>query len=87
MRIVNKNFETITIYEVNLEEGYLTTGIAIREDAVPIDDVTKFAWADDDYEEVQVYCLYSDDPEITPTPDDSVWYELDAAYREGVDSV
>lgn len=56
MRVVNENFETITEYD--LSKGYLTTTIVIREDAEPIDDINKFAWADEDYEEVQMYVLY-----------------------------
>jgi len=42
----------------DLEKGYLTTRQEIRADAVPIDNVTKFAWDDEDYEEVQVYIPY-----------------------------
>lgn len=53
MRVINENYETITEYD--LSAGHLYTTIAIKEDALPIDNVTKFAWADDDYEEVQMY--------------------------------
>lgn len=53
MRVINENHETITDYD--LSAGYLTNAIVIKEDALPIDNVTKFAWADDDYEEVQMY--------------------------------
>lgn len=35
--------------------GYYEKVIRVKEDAVPIDNVTKFAWADDDYEEVEVW--------------------------------
>ena len=53
MRVVNKNFETITEYD--LSKGYLINVIAIREDAKPIDNITKYAWADSDYEAAQMY--------------------------------
>jgi hypothetical protein len=53
MRIVNERLETITEYDLN--KGILTQGIAIKEDATPIDNIIKFAWYDDDYEEVMIY--------------------------------
>lgn len=53
MRVVNAVFETLTDYD--LETGYLTPAVVIREDAVPIDGETKVAWADEDYEEAQMY--------------------------------
>lgn len=53
MRVVNAAFETLTEYD--LETGYLTPAVVIREDAAPIDGETKFAWSDEDYEEVQMY--------------------------------
>ena len=85
MRIVNEKFETITEYD--LEKGYLTPAVAVREDATPIDNITKFAWYDEDYENVQMY-VPNLKPEPEPTPSgESVWDELDAAYQEGVDSV
>ena len=82
MRIVNEHFETITEYD--LEKGYLAPALAVREDAEPIDNVTKWAWKDEDYESVQMYLLYT---EPTPSDGDSVWDELDTAYQKGVDSV
>ena len=56
MRIVNRNFETIT--EPDLTLGRLVKVAAIREDIVPIDNKTKFAYADEDYEQVQMYIPY-----------------------------
>lgn len=56
MRILNENMEEITEYD--LEKGSLCPATIIRPDATPIDNQTKFAWADDDYETVQVYRLY-----------------------------
>lgn len=87
MRIVNENYETITEAEADLTVGYLSLAIVIRENADPIDDKTKFAWADEDYEEVQVYHLFKEQPEEEPTGETVTWDELDAAYQEGVDSV
>lgn len=65
--------------EIDLTCGYLTTGTVIKVDAAPIDNVDKFAWADDDYEEAQFYHLYSNDPEPTPSPDE---YEARIAALE-----
>ena len=53
MRVVNQALKTITEYDLN--KGYFVPATAVKEDAAPIDNVTKFAWADADYEEVQMY--------------------------------
>lgn len=68
MRIVNESFETITEYDI--DKGYLVPTVAIREDATPIDNVTKWAWYDEDYEEVQMYVLYPEQTATEPTTDD-----------------
>lgn len=88
MRIVNDNLETIKESDVDLTKGRLVEGQAIREDADPIDDIEKFAWCDDDYEDVMIYMLNKEIPcDPSENDDTSVWDELDKAYREGVDSV
>ncbi len=53
MRVINENRETITEYD--LTAGRLVSATVVRADAAPIDNVKKFAWADEDYEEVQMY--------------------------------
>lgn len=53
MRVIDQKFNTITEYD--LTKGQLVTAKAIREDAEPIDDKTKFAWTEEDWEEVQMY--------------------------------
>ena len=40
-------------------DGYWTTETRIKSDATPIDDVTKFAWDDEDYETVEVWHEYT----------------------------
>lgn len=60
MRYVNEKFETIAESEIDLEKGYLSNVKAIREDAEPIDNVKKFAWDDDDFEEAQMYVIYDE---------------------------
>lgn len=42
----------------DLTKGYLQPKTVIKPDAIPPDDVTKFAWDDDDYEEIQIYIPY-----------------------------
>lgn len=82
MRIINESYETISESDVDLVKGYLTKVTTIREDATPIDNVTKFAWEDDDYEEVQQYCLYSAAQELPATPqDDTDAMMVDLEYR------
>lgn len=85
MRVVDTNHKTITEYD--LTKGRLEPFFSVREDAVPIDNVTKFAWADDDWEEVLMYIPSSEHKDEPGGQDSAVWDELDAAYQEGVDSV
>ena len=56
MRVVNRKGETLTEYDLTL--GYLSKTKVIRKDAKPIDNKTKFAWAKEDYEDVQMYMPY-----------------------------
>ena len=53
MRVINQNKETITEYD--LTAGKLVPVTVIREGAAPIDNAKKFAWADEDYEDVLMY--------------------------------
>ena len=53
MRVINQKRETITEYD--LSTGRLVPVTVIRADATPVDNVTKFAWADEDYEQAQMY--------------------------------
>ena len=53
VRVVNEKHETITEYD--LTHGSLIAAKAVREDAAPIDNVTKYAWSEEDYEDVQMY--------------------------------
>lgn len=53
--------------------GYYRTVTRIKADAKPIDNETKWAWDDDDYEEVQEWHEYTDaelDQLAKPTLDD-----------------
>ena len=53
MRVINRKGETITEYD--LTKGRLVARKVLRADAPPIDNKTKFAWTQEDYEEVQMY--------------------------------
>ncbi len=53
MRIVDIAGNTIT--DCDLTAGELIAAVAVREDAPPIDNQTKRAWADEDYEQVRMY--------------------------------
>ncbi len=57
MRVINAKHETITEYD--LAAGQLIPVVVIREGVEPIDNITKFAWADVDYEEVLMYIPFS----------------------------
>ena len=80
MRIVNTNFETITQYDS--ENGRLVQNKAVRLDAEPIDNITKFAWADEDYEDVLMYIPNHVEPDADPSPqDDTDSMLVDMEYR------
>lgn len=74
MRVVNQNLETITDFD--LERGSLIPVAAVREDAKPIDNVVKFAWYDEDYEQVQMYI-----PNPVPTAQEQI-LELKEKLRQ-----
>ena len=62
--------------DIDLTLGFLTTGTIIKVDAEPIDNITKFAWSDDDYEEVYFYHL-NPEPSNTPSQEERIT-ELEA---------
>lgn len=44
-----------------MTNGYYTSEVRIKNDAIPIDNITKFAWNDDDYETVEVFVEYTEE--------------------------
>lgn len=58
MRVVNRNFETITQYD--LSKGELLEVTTLKEDMIPVDNVAKFAPANEDWEQALMYCPYSE---------------------------
>lgn len=77
MRTVNQQGETITDYD--LSKGVLTPAKVIREDAAPIDNVIKWAWAEDDYEDVMMYVETPEETEEYVSPEAK---ELEAIKTE-----
>ena len=65
VRIFSENGAVIRAEDIDSEKGKLISFLAIREGAVPIDNVTKFAWDDEDYEEALMYVPSADTPEET----------------------
>lgn len=59
----------------DLTKGYLQPKTVIKPDAIAPDDVTKFAWDDDDYEEIHVYIPY-EHQESEPTQIDRIEAQL-----------
>lgn len=43
------------------ETGYWRKVVRVKEDAEPIDNVNKFAWDDDDYEEIEEWVDYTEE--------------------------
>jgi hypothetical protein len=66
MRYFNEKAEPISVESIDLEKGFLVPFTAIKEDATPIDDITKFAWVDEDYEDAMMYVL-NQEVNYTPT--------------------
>lgn len=44
-----------------MADGYYKTVIRTKEDAASIDNITKFAWDDDDYEQVEEWVEYPEE--------------------------
>lgn len=86
MRVVNQDLQTIADYD--LRKGRLVQAKAVRDDATPIDNVTKWAWAEDDYEDVM---MYVETPEETEGYVSQEAKELEAikaelkGLRDGID--
>lgn len=76
MIILNESMEEITEYDLN--HGSLTETVRIRPDAQLIDNVTKFAYADEDYEAVMIYTPYAED--TAPSTEDTI-LELTADHE------
>lgn len=57
MRILNEQNEELQRHDCDLTTGKLRSETIIRPDAEPIDNVTKHAWTDDDYEEILRYVV------------------------------
>ena len=49
------NEDMIEVTNPDLENGYITLTKVVKPDALPVDNITKFAYTDDDYIEVQMY--------------------------------
>lgn len=80
MRIVNEYLETLNELDVDLTIGNLSSQWIVKPDATPIDNITKFAWENSDYEEVQVYTVAEEDKPIYPQ-DDTDQLLIDIEYR------
>lgn len=76
MIILNESMEEITEYDLN--HGSLVETVRIRPDAVPIDNITKFAYTDEDYEPVMIYTPYEAD--AAPSTEDTI-LELTADHE------
>lgn len=57
MRILNEQGEELQRADCDLAIGELRQEVIIKPDAEPIDNETKYAWADDDYEEILRYVV------------------------------
>lgn len=76
MIILNESMEEITEYDLN--HGSLTETVRICPDAQPIDNITKFAYTDEDYEPVMIFAPYA--AQETPSTEDTL-LELTADHE------
>ena len=58
LKIYDEYGNELSFEEVDLEKGYLLETERIKPDAIPIDNETKFAWVDEDFESVYIYHMY-----------------------------
>lgn len=76
MRVLDETRREIAEYD--LTRGCLTPATIIRPEAVPVDNVNKFVYLDEDYEDVMIYTLYDwaregrEDPAQTPSAEDTI---------------
>ena len=70
MRILNEQDVELTEAQCDLSTGYFREETIVRPDAAPIDNITKFAWADEDYETIR---RYVDVPEEQRREDRIAW--------------
>ena len=61
MRLLNECYEEILESDIDLTIGEIFGATIIRADATLIDNVNKFAWADEDYEKVQIYRKFTEE--------------------------
>lgn len=57
MRIVDENMNELVNPDLTI--GWLDPAVIVKPDAEPIDNITKHAWSDDDYEFVKIYRKYT----------------------------
>ena len=53
--IYDNNFNVLDESKIDLSIGRIMFAYKIKEDAAPVDNITKFIYTPDDYEEVKVY--------------------------------
>lgn len=58
LKIYDEYGNELSFEEVNLEKGYLLETERIKSNAKPIDNESKFAWAEEDFESVYIYYMY-----------------------------
>ena len=61
MRYIDENKNEILEADIDLSKGKIVQTIIVKPDAKPVDNITKFAFTDDDYETVFRYIRIPDD--------------------------
>lgn len=58
MKLFDENYAEITEDKADLTSGFIREENILKHDAIPIDNVNKFAWEDGDWETVRVYVKF-----------------------------
>lgn len=80
MRIVDIDWKELKDYD--LTKGFLAPNRIIKPDAIPPDDLIKFAWDDEDYEEVLQYQLFPKPEDKVINPNDEKIAALEKHFEE-----
>lgn len=78
MRYVDENNIAITEDQIDLSKGFVAIVQVIKEDAPPIDNVNKFAYTIEDYEEA--YKFFLDKRNVSSTPSQLDVIEAQVTY-------
>lgn len=82
MKVIDQHGQILPEYD--LTKGELVPGFKVKDDATPIDNISKFSWAPEDFEECLIYLPLKDDHKVSDNPTDA---ERIAELEEALDMI